>query len=144
MYRVFYTVVTEADVTNNPSGPLAAAAFLGFVAGLSVFLKKAMERIIEVTKISGNWITVVAIVIGTGLAAYFQLDPTAAIAETIGKSPWPMPAWVGFFASGVWIALNSGYIADRQEQKELEAKATLAIAANTPGVQAVVIDKGDN
>lgn len=142
MSRVLYQIVTEADVTNDPAGPLAAAAFLGFVAGLSVFLKKAMERIIEVTKITGNAITLVAIVVGIGLAAYFQLDPTAAISETIGKSPWPLPSWVGFIASGIWIALNAGYLADKEAQKKLEAKATLAVAANTPGAQAVVLDDG--
>lgn len=142
MIRTMYSVVTEADVTNNPAGPLAAVAFLGYVAALSVTLKKIMERVIEMTKITGNAITLVAIVIGVGLAAYFQLDPTAAISESIGKSPWAMPAWVGFVTSGIWIAFNAGFLADREAQKKLEAKATLAVAANTPGAQAVVLDDG--
>lgn len=89
------------------------------VAGLAVVDKKVTERLVKwFSFLTGELITLAAILVGWVLAWLFAIDPTSAIATAIGKPiAVDLPEIVLYLISGVVIAFVAGYLADREEAR---------------------------
>lgn len=96
---------------------MEAVDVLATIAALGVLCQKLVEWIRSLggdTFQLGAWTRLVALVVGTGEAWLFDLDPTLAISQSpIGLESRPLPTWLSYLIAGGMIAAAAGYFADR-------------------------------
>ena len=112
---------------------LNTAIVLGYVVGLGVVLKQVIDRFRAwVPRLDAGWVQLAAVVLGAGMAWYFDLQATAALVASmvetfsggvlVGRA---VPVWMDYLVTGFAIAMAAGFFADRQK----------AIASNMAVVQ---------
>lgn len=93
---------------------MEAIAFLAAVVALGVVAQKVVEFVRGIfPNIDGNVTRLVALVVGSGLAYAFNLDPSAAITASIGVPIRDFPPVIDFIIGGFFIGSAAGYLADR-------------------------------
>lgn len=92
---------------------MEAVGFLAAVAVLGILTQKIVERIRTVLPVNGNWTSLAALAVGSGLAYAFGLDPSVAISDSVGVPIRDFPAVVDYVIAGGFIGSAAGYFADR-------------------------------
>lgn len=95
-----------------------AAVVIAAITFLAPVVMKLVERIRKYASgLQGDWITLVAIVLGTLIAAFFNLDPAGALQQLLpsGLNIPEVNEWVGFLAAGIWMAMKAGVVNDQIE-----------------------------
>lgn len=106
------------------------------VAALALVDKKVVERLVKwFSFLTGDLVSLAAVLVGTGLAWLFPgIDPIATINATVGSPIRDLPPFAIDLILGVIIALGAGYLSDREELKfgvSQEAGESLTESAET-------------
>ena len=110
-----------------------ALALLAVIAALAVVVTKIVEAIRrQFPGLEGTIVQVIALIIATGAAWYVDLDPTPIIADALGITPRPLPAFAGYFLGGAIIAATAGFFADRaNSNKTIELELSEGIQVSS-------------
>ncbi len=107
---------------------VGAAAILAAIHFLSQPLVKIVDRVKKWFGITrGDLITLVAVLLGAGLAWTLNLDPFPALNSLVpeGLILRSFPAVVGYLVAGIWMAFRAGYLNDQQAALD---RASLTVA----------------
>lgn len=94
----------------------SAVAFAATVAVLGPLCQKITERLRLVTHLNGSWVSLLALVVGTGLAYAFSVDISGVCVPTregtcLGLRDFP--SFIDWIIGGAAISSWAGYLADR-------------------------------
>lgn len=108
-----------------------AVSVVVILAAATVVLKKIVDLVTRwVPTISGPWTVLLAVVIGTGIAWFFDFQVSAALFADAGlPGGRELPDFAEYIVAGIAMAGFAGYIHDRDQA--LAAATTADLEANT-------------